>query len=75
MSAAMASMLGKPRPHSIPIWMARMAAFAGDIIGPRFPLDTKRLKKITSSLIFADLKARKAFGWSPRPALIAYKPN
>lgn len=47
---------------------ARIIAFKGDFI-PKFPLKSRQYKKITSTLTFADDKARKEIGWTSRPFL------
>lgn len=75
LSQAMASYLGRPPQKSFPLWMAKLLALAGDILGNRFPLNKERLQKICATLIFDDQKARMAFGWDPEPVLSAYKPD
>jgi nucleoside-diphosphate-sugar epimerase len=52
-------------PRAIPIWIIRMAAWAGDCIGKSFPINSSRLNKITSTLTFSDLKAREELQWQP----------
>jgi len=54
---------------AIPKLVAGVAAKAGDIIGNRFPLDSTRLVKLTSTLTFSDEKARRELGWKPTPVL------
>lgn len=51
----------------LPLWLTRVAASVGNII-PLFPVNTSRLKKLTSTLTFSNEKA-KAAGWRPKPAL------
>jgi transcriptional regulator with XRE-family HTH domain len=52
---------------NIPFFLAKILAFAGDIIGPIIPINTDKLAKITSTLTFDDTLARAKFGWSPKP--------
>jgi nucleoside-diphosphate-sugar epimerase len=65
--------LGKGKLMNMPMWMACIIAFIGDIIGRKAPLNSKKLMKITSDLTFNDTKARVAFGWSPTPVLKGFK--
>jgi len=60
---------------SIPLFVAKLLAFIGDKMGPVFPINSYKLKKITSTLTFDDSKARKAFGWNPTPVLKGFKIN
>lgn len=61
--------LGKGKPMNISLSFANIVAKFGDLLGSIAPLNTKKLKKITSDLTFDDSKAKNAFGWSPTPVL------
>ncbi|NQV78636.1 MAG: NAD-dependent epimerase/dehydratase family protein [Lutibacter sp.] len=61
--------LGKGKPMFMPMWLARIIANFGDLLGSNAPLNTNKLKKITSDLTFDDSKAREVFGWNPKPVL------
>jgi hypothetical protein len=50
----------------MPLWLARLLAFVGDLIGPVFPFNSDKLVKITSDLTFDDSLARAKFGWNPK---------
>ena len=65
--------LGKNKPMNIPNWFAVIVAKIGDLIGNKAPLNTNKLKKITSDLTFDDSKARNAFGWNPTPVLEGFR--
>ena len=54
---------------SIPMWLARVAAVPGDILGQRWPLDSYRLSKLTESLTFDSAKACRELDWEPKDAL------
>ncbi|GGC38835.1 UDP-galactose-4-epimerase [Parapedobacter defluvii] len=60
--------LGKRKPIKVPYWLANGLAKTGDIVG-RFPINSDKLQKITSTLTFDDSKARKELGWNPTPVL------
>lgn len=68
-----ASQLGRKPPRSIPLPLAKMVARSGDILGDRFPINSYRLSKITSSLTFNDDKARHDLGWDPHRVLDEFK--
>ena len=65
--------LGKNRPHNLPLWLAKVSALIGDLFGAKAPLNSDKLCKITSDLIFDDSKAREAFGWDPKSVLEGFK--
>jgi nucleoside-diphosphate-sugar epimerase len=67
--------LGKGKPMNMPLWLARIIANIGDLLGSKAPLNTNKFDKITSNLTFDDSKAREAFGWSPTPVLEGFKLN
>jgi nucleoside-diphosphate-sugar epimerase len=52
--------------YNFPIWVASILSKIGDLIGNSFPINSKKLYKITSTLTFDDSKARIAFGWEPK---------
>ena len=75
LSNSISYQLGKCRPLNLPIWLAKIFALGGDLIGEYAPLNTLKLNKITSTLTFDDSKARVGFGWNPTPVLEGFKIN
>jgi nucleoside-diphosphate-sugar epimerase len=67
--------LGKGKPMNMPLWLARIVSNFGDLLGSKAPLNTNKLRKITSDLTFDDSKSREAFGWNPTPVLEGFKIN
>ena len=67
--------LGKTKPGNIPFWLARTIAKFGDLFGTKAPLNSDKLKKITSDLTFDDSRARANLNWNPTPVLAAFKIN
>lgn len=57
--------LGKKDPWKIPLPVAKLLAVAGDLFGDKFPVNSGKLKRITSTLTFSDVKARKMLNWKP----------
>lgn len=65
-----AMQLNKKTPYNIPYPIAKLMAIAGDMIGKRSPINSDKLKKITSDLTFDDSKAVKHLAWQPTPVTI-----
>lgn len=68
---AVARRLGLRPPPRLPRWLGWAAAAAGSVLSTglhmQTPLDLPRYRKITSTLTFADQRARKCLGWRPQP--------
>ncbi len=75
LSNFIALQLQKPKPKSIPFWLAKCIAKAGDLAGNKAPINSHKLKKIVLDLTFDDTKARKAFCWNPVPVLKGFSVN
>jgi nucleoside-diphosphate-sugar epimerase len=71
--SAISAALGQRPPRRLPAPAARVAAAAGDALGvllPRaWPLNSRVLRKMTSTLTFSDARARTLLGWNPTPVL------
>lgn len=59
----------KNKPLNMPLFMAKGIGFIGDLIGDKFPINTNKVNKITSDLIFDDSTAREVLGWEPKEVL------
>lgn len=66
---AIAQALGKRPPIKVPLILAQVLAKVGDLLGSKAPINTRKLKKITSTLTFDDSKARHELQWAPRAVL------
>ena len=73
LSCKISTLLGKGAPLNLPLWVAKLIAFVGDLVGNRAPFNSLKLTKITSSLTFDDTRARVAFNWNPTPVLQGIK--
>ena len=73
LSSMISEQLGKKHPKNIPGLIAKAVAKVGDILGNRAPINSVKLKKITSDLTFDDSKARKLLGWNPTLVLEGFK--
>ena len=65
--------IGKSFIPNMPLFIAKVLAKIGDMIGNTSPINSNKLSKITSTLTFDDSKARIAFGWNPTPVLDNFK--
>ena len=73
LSTSVARQLGKRRPFNMPLGVAKCLAKIGDMMGGRAPINSLKLKKMTSSLTFSNEKARRELGWDPLDVLENYK--
>jgi nucleoside-diphosphate-sugar epimerase len=58
---------------NLPKFSAQILSKLGDLLGNKFPINSDKFIKITSTLTFDDTKARIAFGWNPSPVLDSFK--
>ena len=65
--------LDKKLPLSIPYWVAKCMALAGDCLGRKAPINSLKLDKITKSLTFSNEKAIRELGWTPTNVLENFK--
>ena len=61
--------LSRKGPISIPYWLAKSMAVVGDCLGEKTPINSLKLRKITSSLTFSNEKAMRELGWKPMNVL------
>lgn len=66
LSKKISQQLDKPNVINIPLWIAKGIAFLGDVLGDKMPINSFKLKKITSDLTFDDSKARTVLDWNPK---------
>lgn len=66
LSNVIAKQYGKSNPFNLPFFIAKTIALFGDFVGGKFPLNSKKLRKITADLTFDDSKAREVLGWQPK---------
>lgn len=65
LSLEISKKLGKKNPNNIPYAIIKIAALIGDILGPRFPLNSDKLTKLTNTLTFSNKKIKKELGYKP----------
>lgn len=65
LSSLISKQLGARAPISIPYCVAWCMAKVGDFLGNRAPINSYRLKKLTTPCTFDNSKAKKELGWEP----------
>src|SRR5690606_35196809 len=63
LEATIAAALNKKKPKKIPILLAQAIGFIGNLLGPKSPLSSDKIKKIIKPLTFDDGKARANLNW------------
>lgn len=63
------------KPFNLPLFIAKVMGYAGDLLGNKVPFNSQKLKKITSDLTFDDTKVREKLGWKPQGVLQYLKNN
>jgi nucleoside-diphosphate-sugar epimerase len=66
--------IAKKKSYNLSFFFAKFLGFLGDYLGDFAPINSLKIKKITSDLTFNDSKARE-FGWEPRSVLEYLKKN
>lgn len=65
----------KRKPLNMPIVLAKIIGKLGDYLGSKVPIDSLKIKKMTSDLIFDDTKARVLLNWDPQSVVDYIKNN
>ena len=69
LSSSIANRLHKKIPFNLPLSVAKVFGRFGDLLGSKAPINSLKLKKITTDLTFDDTKARQIAGWNPQRVL------
>lgn len=75
LSVALAKQLKKKTPLKLPFQIVKLLGKIGDLIGGKSPINSSKLKKMTSDLTFDDSKARNLLLWKPQSVLDYLKDN
>ena len=75
LSGAISKQKNKNMLFNLPFFIAKLMGFVGDLLGNKAPINSLKLKKITSDLTFDDAKARERLGWKPQGVLEYLKNN
>lgn len=66
LSLAISNNKNKKKPSNLPMTIAFLMGKFGDLFGGKAPIDSLKIKKITSDLTFDDTKARTMLDWNPQ---------
>jgi len=72
-SNLIAKQLGKKKPMAIPYGLIKAIAYIGNFLGPKFPINSRKLDKMTNTLTFTDQKARRITDWRAKSVLDHFK--
>ncbi|CAM3672969.1 NAD-dependent epimerase/dehydratase family protein [Flavobacterium chungbukense] len=75
LSLAIAKNENKSNPMSLSIRFAKTLGKLGDFFGSKAPINSLKVKKITSDLTFDDKKAKVELGWNPQSVISYIKKN
>lgn len=75
LSSVIAENKNKRRPFDLSLNIAKLIGYFGDFLGEKAPINSLKVKKITSDLTFDDSKARNLLNWNPEPVLEYLKKN
>jgi len=73
LSGSIAKQLNRRSPINLPLWLAKVLAGLGDIMGNKSPINTKKLVKILADLTFDDSLARELLNWKPTQVIKVFK--
>ncbi|WP_269225960.1 NAD-dependent epimerase/dehydratase family protein [Flavobacterium eburneipallidum] len=73
LSLAISIHQNKKPPYNLPLFIAKLMGYFGDLLGNKMPLNSLKIKKITLGLTFDDTKAREFLGWKPQGVLEYYE--
>lgn len=65
----------KSLPFNLPLRIAKILGYFGDMLGNKAPINSVKLNKIISTLTFDDSKARSIHNWKPESVLEYLKGN
>jgi nucleoside-diphosphate-sugar epimerase len=72
--ADLSYVIAKKKMNNLPLIIVKIMGYIGDILGQKAPINSLKIKKITSDLTFDDSKSRK-LGWNPQSVLEYLKNN
>jgi nucleoside-diphosphate-sugar epimerase len=75
LSTVLSKNKNKKTPFNLPLFIVKLMGYAGDLLGNKAPVNSIKIKKITSDLTFDDTKARETLSWKPKGVLEYLKNN
>ena len=75
LSSVLSKKKNKKTPFNLPLFIAKLMGYAGDLLGNIAPINSIKIKKITSDLTFDDARSREIAGWKSHGVLEYLKNN
>lgn len=75
LSSVLSKKKNKKIPFNLPLFIAKLMGYAGDLLGNKAPINSIKIKKITSDLTFDDTRSREIAGWKSQGVLEYLKNN
>ncbi|MFV8339848.1 NAD-dependent epimerase/dehydratase family protein [Flavobacterium sp. LB3P21] len=75
LSSALLLHKNKKEANNLPLIIAQLIGYLGDLIGDKVPLNSLKIKKIISDLTFDDSKVRQLLNWNPESVVAYLKRN
>lgn len=75
LSSALLLHKNKKEANNLPLIIAQLIGYLGDLIGDKAPLNSLKLKKMTSDLTFDDSKVSRLLNWNPESVVAYLKRN
>lgn len=72
--ADLSNAIAKKKMNNLPLFVAKIMGYLGDFLCEKAPINSLKIKKLTSDLTFDDSKAR-VLGWNPQSVLEYLKHN
>lgn len=69
LSLTISKKINKRKPLNLPLFVVKIMAKGGDLLGHKSPITSLKLKKITSNLTFDDSKAKNILNWNPQSVI------
>ncbi len=73
LSKVISMKLERKLPSNIPYSIIKSIAIVGDLLGSKFPLNSKKLQKITNSLTFSNAKIKRELGFQPTNVILNFE--
>lgn len=72
--SVLSNAIAQKKMNNLPLFIAKIMGYLGDHIGDKSPINSLKIRKITSDLTFDDSKAR-SLGWKPQSVIEYIKNN
>jgi nucleoside-diphosphate-sugar epimerase len=75
LSSTLLAHKNKKKAYNLPLIIADLIGYFGDLLGEKAPINSLKIKKITSDLTFDDSKVSQLLSWNPESVVAYLKRN